>query len=591
MLPAIIAPAVLFGAGAVRGIVPPRGGGPMPDGFRSTKTGRPDAFTLRRGWIERARAAEQARSRAPLPGYRPMTTEPRAGLIGPGPLSGTLRVPVIGARYGDYADPPYSLASLQAELFDGPWTTGTLSRYYSEASGGVFTVTGDVRGWVPLAQAEDYYTGGPAQGLVPEYLSPFPGLFARTDEMISEAVAGIDAEVDFGRYDNDGPDGVPNSGDDDGFVDVLIVVHPSVGAECANSLHMWSHSWQYSLWREGGQPLPTGDPAAGGGTILVDDYIVAPIVSCDDRLIEIGVFCHELGHALGLPDLYDYNGGSSGIGYWGLMGSGNWNRPESPAHPSGWCKERLGWVDVVDIGWEARELTLGPVINSRTVARLDLPTRRFRRAVPAASPTGAALVCGYTVAEATARGWPGGAGYGNEWEESISREFVFDGARPVTLEYAIQTDLEEGYDFAYTLLRVGSAPAETLATLTGVNALGPVLLELDPYLPEGAVATGCEISFLLRSDFNFSDEDGRYRSVEGRALLVDDIRVTGGGVDYFADFTVHAGGWHETSAPAEYFIVERRTRTGFDAHLKGEGLLIWHAEPSTACSYVGNSGG
>ena len=39
---------------------------------------------------------------------------------------------------------------------------------------------------------------------------------------------------------------------------------------------------------------------------------------CGSGLIEIGVFCHELGHAIGLPDLYD-GYGSSGIGYWGLM--------------------------------------------------------------------------------------------------------------------------------------------------------------------------------------------------------------------------------------------------------------------------------
>ena len=577
LLPVVIAPAVFFGATGVRAIVPPRDGGPMPEGFRAAKEGRPDAFTMGHAWIARARAAGEARTG----GGAGRTADGRTALIGPGPLAGTLRVPVVGARYSNYLEPPYDLSSLQMELFDGPWSTGTLRQYFTEASGGLFAVTGTVSGWVPLAQPENYYTGVYAQGLV-------PGV-SKTDEMIAEAVAGVDAEVDFGQYDNDGPDGIPNSGDDDGFVDVLIVVHPSVGAECTNSLHMWSHSWQYSLWQEGGQPLPTDDPAAGGGVILVDDYIMAPLVSCEGHLIEIGVFCHELGHALGLPDLYDYNGGSSGIGHWGLMGSGNWNRPESPAHPTGWTKERLGWVDVVDIGWEPTDLTLGPVIGSHTVARMLLPTRRFRRMLPPASPTGEALVCGYTLAEAAGRGWPGEAGYGNEWEESIAREFVFDGTHPVSLEYDIQTDLEEAYDFAYTLLRIGSGLPDTIASLSGVNPLSTVSLDLDPFLPSGPVDV--EISFVLRSDYNFSDEDGRYRSEEGRALLVDNIRITGGGIDYFADFTDHAGGWHETSSPAEYFIVERRTKTGFDAYLEGQGLIVWHAEPSTAFSYVGNSGG
>jgi len=62
----------------------------------------------------------------------------------------------------------------------------------------------------------------------------------------------------------------------------------------------------------------------------------------------IGVFTHEYGHALGLPDLYDTDGSSSGIGRWGLMGSGTWNYVstlgDTPALMSAWSKYFLGWV-------------------------------------------------------------------------------------------------------------------------------------------------------------------------------------------------------------------------------------------------------
>jgi len=37
----------------------------------------------------------------------------------------------------------------------------------------------------------------------------------------------------------------------------------------------------------------------------------------------IGVFCHELGHAFGLVDLYDTDNSSYGTGYWSLMSSGS----------------------------------------------------------------------------------------------------------------------------------------------------------------------------------------------------------------------------------------------------------------------------
>ena len=62
----------------------------------------------------------------------------------------------------------------------------------------------------------------------------------------------------------------------------------------------------------------------------------------------IGVFAHEYGHALGLPDLYDTDYSSNGIGDWSLMAGGSYNYivrgGDSPAHLDAWCKYSLGWV-------------------------------------------------------------------------------------------------------------------------------------------------------------------------------------------------------------------------------------------------------
>ena len=60
---------------------------------------------------------------------------------------------------------------------------------------------------------------------------------------------------------------------------------------------------------------------------------------------------------------------------------------------------------------------------------------------------------------------------------------------------------------------------------------------------------------------------------------------------YFADFKIDSGGWRNGSLPAEYFLVENRRKAGFDANLPGQGMLVWHAENSTAYSALGNSGG
>jgi len=62
----------------------------------------------------------------------------------------------------------------------------------------------------------------------------------------------------------------------------------------------------------------------------------------------IGTICHELGHVLGLPDLYDTSVNSAaGIGEWGLMGSGNWQRQTSPAYMSAWSRYQLGFINPI----------------------------------------------------------------------------------------------------------------------------------------------------------------------------------------------------------------------------------------------------
>ena len=569
LVPALFLSAI---ASAAWGIVPPRGGGRMPEPFLEARRLDRRAFTVSRVWRGEAPGAARGQGPMRLPSSKEGTYS----------LSGTLRIPVIAGLYSDYPTAPVETGQLQAGLFDGPRDPGTMTDYWAEVSSGLLEVSGEVYGWVDLARTEAYYTGLTG-GLVPGT--------SHTDEMIASMVASVDPEVDFGIYDNDGPDGVPDSGDDDGFVDVLVIVHPSFGAECNYALdHMWSHSWQYSLWQgEGGSPLPTDDRGASGGFIMIDEYIVAPSLSCEEGAIEIGVFCHELGHLLGMQDLYDYNGGGAGVGYWGLMGTGNWNTPSSPAHPCAFSKELLGWASVIDVDWRATDLSLAPVVESAEVARMVLPTRRFRRVEPLAHPYGHALVCGYDAAEAGARNWPGGAGYGNEWNESISKEFEFDGNGPVTLEFDMEVDLEAGYDHARLLLEADGAAAETLGSWTHRVTLAAQSVDVGAALPTGA--TSYTLRFVLTSDFNYSDEDGFHDSDPGRALLIDNIRLSGGGEDYFTDLETDAGGWRETSPPAEYFLAEHRTRSGFDSQLPGEGLLIWHVEKSIAMGDLGNSGG
>ena len=77
---------------------------------------------------------------------------------------------------------------------------------------------------------------------------------------------------------------------------------------------------------------------------------------------------------MGLPDLYDTDGSSEGIGHWGVMASGSWtNNGETPAYFSAWCRYWLGWVEPVLITDDITNLVLEPIEDGGDVYMLPIP--------------------------------------------------------------------------------------------------------------------------------------------------------------------------------------------------------------------------
>jgi M6 family metalloprotease-like protein len=310
-------------------------------------------------------------------------------------VAGTFSFPLI---LGLYSDSPlfsstYSRDSVQAEVFDGPQANpsamGTVPVFYDEISGGRVDLTGVTYDWVETTMTQAEVTAG-VSGL---------GGNSKVGEFIVRIIQGLDdGTVDWGQFDNDGPDGVPNSGDDDGYVDVLAIMHPDPGGECNTSGRddrIWSHRWNlYSsaFWESGpwtnvvfendGYPTATtATPSQANPdfpNIRILDYTIQPVTTCSGTLPNtIGVFAHELGHGFGLPDLYGVSSNQNGIGNWGLMGTGSWGcngaSSERPCHMSAWSKEFLGWADVEVLtpGADLGIVTLPPVETTGKVFRID----------------------------------------------------------------------------------------------------------------------------------------------------------------------------------------------------------------------------
>ena len=87
--------------------------------------------------------------------------------------------------------------------------------------------------------------------------------------------------------------------------------------------------------------------------------------------LRLGTFCHENGHMLmGWPDLYDYDGDSTGVGRFCLMcygGSGT-----NPIEPCAYMKDDAGWADITVLSAPTTGLELPA--DGNVVYKFEHPT-------------------------------------------------------------------------------------------------------------------------------------------------------------------------------------------------------------------------
>jgi hypothetical protein len=313
-----------------------------------------------------------AQQRVLVPHARPTvaiaaTNAPQVGLASHRPLRGTLGMPIIAGTFADVT-PKFGPAIYDSAFFGvtagvGPYS---VARYYREVSLGAMTFSGATTPWIRLARARASYVDGDAGAIWRRY-----GEFAR--DLLQRA----DALVDWRRYDNDGPDGIPNSGDDDGAVDIAVLLQPGSEYGCgADSLRGFRETgYRLSLlpgWN--GAPFVTTAIGARGRPIVIDDFVGTSAVACElDEIVptRVNIPIHEIGHVLGLPDLYDYDGSSFGVGGWDVMGIFA-APPARPPHFGAWARERLGWANIRHVTTPGRvELRRAGVYGD--VVRIDIP--------------------------------------------------------------------------------------------------------------------------------------------------------------------------------------------------------------------------
>jgi M6 family metalloprotease-like protein len=336
-----------------------------------------------RGRVREVRARRHQFMRAGAVGALNVAAAPAASVQ----VQGSFFVPVVPIAYGN-VPVPFPASEYQAVLFGSPVPSGraySLKTFYEQLSNGNIQVGGRVFDPVTLDSTDVFYEDG-CNGVgvlssCPNRAGEGGNRFGRMLLQVLEVVSnGPDATTAWAEFDNDGPDGLPNSGDDDGFVDFVTFLQPERDGACGTT-NIWAHRFVISGWN--GSPYVTKTPRAGyaGEFLKIEDYTIQSAVGGDNacagaQIMPIGTVAHETGHAFGLPDLYDTDISSptptEGIGEWGLMGSGNYARPYSPSRFEAWSLVELGWVKVDTLAG-SRTVRLGPVTSSDTVFYVPLP--------------------------------------------------------------------------------------------------------------------------------------------------------------------------------------------------------------------------
>ena len=230
----------------------------------------------------------------------------------------------------------------------------TMKNMYEEMSRGAYTVHGSATPWVTVPHSEAYYgaslcfkdANGVYKAGAIQDMQGHPDNPLGPGQLPIDAVAALAAaQPDFpwADYDIEDQGDRDDDGDvlePDGVIDHVVLVHAgedkSGGGGAEGTYALWAHSSAVA----GGAPIP-------GTDLTLSNYIVQPEDS------GVGVFAHEYGHDLGLPDLYDTSGaGSSDVDFWDLMSSGSHSGPifqSMPTHMGLWDKWVLGWADPVEV--------------------------------------------------------------------------------------------------------------------------------------------------------------------------------------------------------------------------------------------------
>ncbi|MBI2608222.1 MAG: immune inhibitor A [Deltaproteobacteria bacterium] len=409
----------------------------------------------------------------------------------------------------------------------------SMANFYLEQSSGRYTVEGKVVGWYKLPNAEKFYgEDDPNNEVYGKDRKNGPVWRVVKDAIESLEVQGVDVSYfdQEDRYDFD-KDG--NFREPDGYIDHAMIVHAGMGQEAGGgeegSNAMWSHRSVANFIMNGGpsQVGPQYYKKMGGIRVpgLQDKWVLDYTLMPENG--GVGIFSHEYGHDLGLPDLYDtrpVKNSQSSVAFWSVMSSGSWTADENnilgtqPTHMSAWGKEKLGWLDLEEIHLDhvatPRQIVLDRASfqgKNKQALKINLP--KHEKVVKVAEPqSGAYLFFG---------------GSGDLLNSFMIKRFDLRNVSQATLYFKTLYDIEENYDYAYVEVKKAASGFQTIS--------GNITTDLNPNsLNRGFGITGKSDGWVVAS-FDLTPFVGNIielrffyetdANMNKKGIVVDDISI------------------------------------------------------------------
>lgn len=499
----------------------------------------------------------------------------------------------------------YNLSHFQDMIFGENGYTGpngknliSLKQYYNQQSGGSYDINGKAVGWYMAKHPAAYY-GADVGG----------NNSIHADELVKEALEDASKDVNLKDYDIKDPydlNGNGNINEPDGIIDHLMVIHSGMGEEegggSLGENAIWSHSSKiFDVVNGASVPwkIPGTDMSAYGYTAMPEDGAA-------------GVFCHEFGHDLGLPDEYDtqYSGAGEPIGYWSIMSSGSWSGTIPGTEPSGfsaYAKEyfqnRYGgnWlhgntIDLSELTTKGKKYTLDAASQKSTdnsVVKVTLPKKTT------------------TITKPFDGKYSYFSGKGDNLNNSMITDKAIDLTAATSADFNFKTwyNIEQDYDYASVLVQVDG-------TNTWTSIPGNITTTANPNNQNpGNGITGNSKGWVDAS-FNLKDYLGKkikiklnyWTDVGGQmdGFYVDDLKLNVNGKQSFfdnaegtSDFIMNGFSKNDGNRISDqYYLMELRNHYGSDSglgHIKrgaslmsyDPGVLVWYVDTFYSDNWTG----